>query len=482
VNLSNFNIVFGWRKYSWVDENFREIVTSVNGIEQNPRILDYIKVFVRSTPFKQDQVLFYTSKTIYKNNSLKLIATMVDNKDEKYAGSVVLSYDIATIIRRLSSGKKNYYTNFLILDDQLKVVAQSKPLIEDIIDSEEALSIDLQEALKKFDIMQVSSKEISYLNMFNGVNYYIKKVNELPFILVVNIDSDEIKNNILDSVIKKFIEVAIFAAIFLLIVITIFRRETWLREKAEQAMNTANKAVKAKSDFLALTAHEIRSPLGFILTGSEMMTKELFGKIPKEYKNYAEGIHQNSKIILDFLTDILDENQILEGKFKIVNSIENLELIIIQAIEVNKTRFSKRKVAIKFESEQDLPKLICDQRRILQVLSNLISNAIKYSKDNTTILIKTQINDEKLEVIIIDQGIGMSKEDIVTALSIYGVVRKKHHGFIDSYGLGLPIVKMLLDAHEAELLISSEQKEGTTVTIIFPKFKLIYNIQEANQA
>jgi len=473
VPASRFSALFGWRKYSWIDANYKETVTSSSGIEANPKE----PVFIRSIIEKENwenQIIFFISKTDFKNNTLKLISSVRDKNTKKYAGSIVLSYDTSTMIRRLYANTRNKFTNFVILNDRFEIVAQSKPNIKNIIDSKENFSSHLREALRKVDLNNNSAllRDISYLDMLSGINYYIKKIDDLPFILVVSLDSNEISNTIKDSIIKKFVEVSVFALMFFMSAISIYRRETWLRAKAEQATIIANKATIAKTDFLAFTAHEIRSPLGFILTGSEIMTKKLFGELPESYMAYAEGIYQNSKIILDFITDILDENQIIEGKFKIINSVTNLEEIIDKSISVNKARFNDRKVEIKVQVQDNLPKLVCDQRRILQVMNNLISNAIKYSNDQTTILVEVKIVNGQMEIAVHDQGIGMSESEILVALSTYGIVSKKSHNLIESYGLGLPIVKMLLDAHDAQLEIKSELNVGTTVKIIFPKDKL----------
>ena len=149
--------------------------------------------------------------------------------------------------------------------------------------------------------------------------------------------------------------------------------------KEEKATAVAKSVTKAKSDFLAFTAHEIRSPLGFIQTGSEIMKKELWGKLPPKYKKYAEGIHKNSNLILDFINDILDENQIIEGKFKTINALTEIPKVIDEAIKLSNARFTKRKINIEKEIEENLPLLICDERRILQVFINLISNSINHN-------------------------------------------------------------------------------------------------------
>jgi len=264
----------------------------------------------------------------------------------------------------------------------------------------------------------------------------------------------------------------LLAGVSLIIIISIYKRETSLRTKAEKATIIANNATKAKSNFLAFTAHEIRSPLGFILTGSEVMSKELFGTLPQNYIKYAEGIHNNAQIILDFITDILDENQIIEGQFKIVNSLNKIQDIIAQVISVY---LGKKNISIVTDFDPKLPLLICDKRRITQVIDNLINNSIKYSNENTTITISAKLHENQMIVTITDQGIGMKEHEIPIALSKYGTINKNDYTKGGSYGLGLPIVKMLLDAHDAILEIRTNNGKGTTVKIIFPKFKIVYN-------
>ena len=475
----DFNMLFGWRKYSWINNNFLEVVTSTQGIISTPKYAGFIKEILGNTKINntywKNKIVFYSNQNSSKERSLKIINNISDNISRKYLGSVVLSYDIDTMIKSLNKRKTNSSTNFIILDKKLKVIAQSKPFINNVINDKEEFATNLHNVLKKLDTHSKNMRNLSYLDMINGVNYFVSSLKGLPFIIIVNINNDIIKKGIIDSIAKKFVEVCVFAFVCLFIVISIYKREMFLRTKAEKAMLVANNATKAKTDFLAFTAHEIRSPLGFILTGSEVMTKELIGQLPKEYKEYADGIHENSQIILNFITDILDENQIIEGKFKIVNTLANVIDIVDKAIKISMARYNTRIINIVSNIEENLPLLICDKRRILQVISNLISNSIKYSKDNTTIEVTGKIIKNKMEIKIIDQGIGMNEQEIPIALSTYGTIHNVDYSSTGSYGLGLPIVKMLLDVHDAKLSIESSKGKGTTVKIIFPAYKLIYN-------
>jgi len=471
-----FNMIFGWRKYSWVDNNFRELITTNGGIEENPRKINFVREIVDKTHLskdKKDNIVFHISRSSQKANTLKLIDAIFDEKTNQFIGAVILSYDIDTMIKSLNNNKKNQSINFIIIDKASNVVAKSKPEIDKIIHKNDLLFPHLLKLLETLSWNEEDNdKDLSYLDMINGVNYFIKPLENLPFAVIVNIDNDFIKNNIVETVTKKLLEVVFFAGICLLIIISIYKRETSLRTKAEKATILANNATRAKTNFLAFTAHEIRSPLGFILTGSEVMSKELFGPLSKNYIKYAEGIHSNGQVILDFITDILDENQIIEGQFKIVNSLNNIEKIITQIV---KTHRGKKNIQILTNFDPDLPSLICDKRRISQVIDNLINNSIKYSEENTTIIISAEVQEEKMIITVADEGIGMKEEDIPIALSRYGTLHRNDYEKGGSYGLGLPIVKMLLDAHDALLDIHSVSGKGTVVKIIFPKYKMVYN-------
>ena len=476
----HFNSLFGWRKYSWVNNEYLELVTSIGGIAANPKKLYFVEDIVHKIGDNKEiksYVDFRINKTS-DNHSLKLVNAIFDKLAKNFIGAVVLSYDIDTLVQNLNNRKKDSSVNFIIVDKNFDIVAKSKPIIDKIADINDKLSPQLLQLLKKQDQNRGAlNQDCSYLDMANGLNYFIKPLEDFPFTVIINIDNDFIKNNIVQNIIKKFLEVVFLAGVCLIIIIAIYKRETLLRTKAEQATILAINATKTKTDFLAFTAHEIRSPLGFIVTGSEIMSKGLFGKIPPAYTKYVEGIYSNAQIILDFITDILDENQIIEGQFKIVNSLNKIPDIITRVVEFY---VGKNNISIITDFEPNLPLLICDKKRIAQVIDNLISNSIKYSDKNTVINICVKMDKGQMLITIIDQGIGMQQEEIPIALSKYGTIHREDYQKGGSYGLGLPIVKMLLDAHEAILTIDSTYGKGTTVKIIFPKSKIVYT-QEKKQ-
>lgn len=434
----------------------------------------YISYFVGDKIEFPEKVSYGLSRN---NNTIHATIGIRDSLN-KYTGSVVVDFDLLTFSQRLEYRKKHEYTNFALIADGYKVIVQSSQGMDEIgLKKGEITSQSLKDILGRIGFSEETSKEFSYLDMVSGINYYVKKMPNQPFILLVNIDHKKIKKDIFNKVVIKFAEISVFAMIFLIMIIAIYQREKSLRTKAEKACEIANRAMEAKSDFLAFTAHEIRSPLGFIVTSSEVFRKQLLGPLPPSYIEYIDGIYKNANLILEFITDILDETQVMEGNFRIVNDVASIEEIIDNAVKINTSKLEIKGIKFEVNIGQDLPKLICDPRRILQVINNLISNSIKYSFRDTTIRISAKIESKCLIVEVSDNGIGMSEEDIKVALMKYGTVNRKSNlgeTYDKSYGLGLAIVKKLLDAHDSKMNITSEINVGTTVRITFPRYKLVY--------
>jgi signal transduction histidine kinase len=466
INRQDVQKVFNLKECFWFNYPLNLKVRS------SPQNNQYIATFTGDKTEYSTKVTYGLSN---KNSNIHAIMGIRDPINQDYIGSVVVDFDLFVLADRLKLRKKHEYTNFAIISSNSKVLVQSAENMNKIgLEGGEINNPRLLELINKIGFKEDNGQAFPYLDMVSGINYYMKKIPNQPFILLINIDAQAIKKDIFHKVVMKFLEISFVGLGFLLLIIAIYKRETSLRAKAEKASIIANQATRAKSDFLAFTAHEIRSPLGFIVTGSEVMQKQLLGPLPNAYQEYIDGINRNAHLILDFITDILDETHILEGNFSIVNEICVLQEIIDNTVKMNQARLDEKQSKIKIKIESKLPKLICDPRRMLQVINNLVSNAIKYSFDNSIINVVAKIVDENLHIEVIDQGVGMTKEESSLALTRYGTVRKKHFNFIESYGLGLPIVKMLLDAQDAKLVIDSKVNVGTTMRVIFPKYKLVY--------
>lgn len=165
---------------------------------------------------------------------------------------------------------------------------------------------------------------------------------------------------------------------------------------------------------------------------------------------------------------MLDINQISTENFSVDLSkkIDVCE-IIRKVVRLNKCYGMKRYVTIKLEIFGDIRPINLDAKRLKQVMMNLISNAIKYTKEKTEVKVVVQVVDDFLEISVIDAGYGMNEEQIKIAMKKYGRVANENHRGIDSVGLGLPITKVLVETQKGEMQISSIPNQGTCMKIKF---------------
>jgi signal transduction histidine kinase len=464
---NNSKNLFGWKNFYWIDNRKNVVVgthTAGNIAYNSLSRLSHVKMS-KIAPDITYYGIHDNEQKIFK--VLDIVIGVRDSRTNEYVGSLMLSIDTSAILSDLELRKHSNKMNFAIFDTSLNIVA-SYPVR---VNQAQILgNIEFKKAITGHDFISGQQEYVSHIDFMSGENYYAKKIQGMPLIISVNMDYGYLRRSLTSKIAVKLIEITITTLLLLILIVFIYKRETWLRSRAEKASRMAIKAMNAKSDFLAYVAHEIRSPLGFIMTGSEIMSKNLFGKVPEVYETYVNGIHNNAKLILDFINDILDEKHIISGNFKMSITHCNVAELVDRAISTNKTRFHTRKININNTVDDNLPFIQADPNRLLQIFNNIISNAYKYSCDGTEISINISYTKSHVIVCVSDQGIGMSNAEIDIALTKYGTVHNnKSPNWIESYGLGLPIVKMLLDAHNGNMEITSQIDVGTEVKIILPR-------------
>ncbi|WP_299670861.1 ATP-binding protein [uncultured Polaribacter sp.] len=243
----------------------------------------------------------------------------------------------------------------------------------------------------------------------------------------------------------------------------------------EKLRKIADKANEEKSRFLAMMSHEIRNPLNVILGYSEMISDEQINENVKEYTKHLSISGGNLKVIVN---DILDLSRIEAGKLELVNSPINLKKIAENCIQ--NYQFQNKNTAIKlvFEISEKIPKTVLgDDVRIHQILSNLVSNALKFTTTGIISLkLKCSSEDEKLMNIsfeIQDSGRGMTESQAFRIFDEYQQNKKTDHSVFGGAGLGLSIVKRLLKAMNGNISVKSELDKGTIFKIEIPFLKVI---------
>jgi two-component system cell cycle sensor histidine kinase PleC len=247
------------------------------------------------------------------------------------------------------------------------------------------------------------------------------------------------------------------------------------RREAEAALRAAaiESAIadRTKSEFLANMSHELRTPLNAIIGFSELISA--FGTESEKTRGksveYAGLISQAGKHLLNIISDILDISKIESGSFALDIGTHSLKEIIEASVVLVEPRIRERLQKIEVRVAANLPMVSVDERRIKQVIINLLSNANKFTpRYGTLTVIASADRGDSVTVAVQDSGIGMNQEQMAQAMKPFGQVQSAHTRSHEGTGLGLPISKALIEQHGGRFFLSSEPNVGTMVAFTLP--------------
>ena len=251
----------------------------------------------------------------------------------------------------------------------------------------------------------------------------------------------------------------------------------WKRtaEELTDAKQAAEKALIAKSEFLAKISHEIRTPLNAIIGFSEVMMEERFGPVGNErYRQYLKDIHASGSHLISLLNDLVDLSKIEAGKLDLTFVSVNLNDLIQQCVAIIQQQANRERVIVRTSLSATLPQIIADARSLRQIALNLLSNSVKFTGAGGQIIVSTALTDEQEVVLRVrDTGAGMSEKDLETALEPFRQVATIAHWASSGTGLGLPIIKALVEANHARFHIASEVGNGTLAEVTFPTTRVL---------
>jgi len=248
--------------------------------------------------------------------------------------------------------------------------------------------------------------------------------------------------------------------------------EAALREAKEQA-EFAN---RSKTVFVANLSHEFRTPLNSIIGFADILKNEAFGSLgSRRYQEYARDISESSRHLLDLINDILDLSRVeASGELPLREQIVDVGKVVDSCRRLVGGLADKAGLELKIEVLTAMPGLYADERRLKQILLNLLSNAIKFTpKGGTVRLSAATQTDNALVFQVSDDGPGLPSEDIGAALMPLDATAGARAGRSNGPGLGLAIAKSLAEMHGATLRMESALGAGTTITVCFPKERVV---------
>lgn len=222
-----------------------------------------------------------------------------------------------------------------------------------------------------------------------------------------------------------------------------------------------------RDEFLAIVSHDLKNPLSTVFTCAELLLEESISlKMDSEIKNSIELIKRNADTALRLIADLLDTERIAQGKLLLKLELHSLRAIIRESLENFALTASAKRIHLSVV-DWDIPyKVICDRERLLQVISNLIGNALKFTPPGGSVILDANFGEKEVQVSVSDTGQGISAEKQKLIFS-----RFAHFGLKDrtGLGLGLYISNKLIEAHQGRLWVQSKVGEGSTFFFTIPR-------------
>jgi len=254
-----------------------------------------------------------------------------------------------------------------------------------------------------------------------------------------------------------------------------------LRKMAEndliKAKEQADLASRSKTEFLANMSHELRTPLNSILGFSDLINADVTGVFTVEkYRQYAGDINTSGTHLLNLINDILDVSKIEAGAMSYEEQWIDINEVIPSCVRIVAEIAKSGGVELTCSGIKSLPSLLVDPTRFKQIVLNLLSNAIKFTEPGGSVEVRVSISKKgRLWVQVFDTGIGIDEKHIKRIQQPFQQADQCSRLYKEGTGLGLALVKSLIEDHKGTLYIESELDKGTMVRVCFPPTRLQYN-------
>lgn len=240
------------------------------------------------------------------------------------------------------------------------------------------------------------------------------------------------------------------------------------------AKETAERADRAKTEFLGNMSHEFRTPLNAIIGFSQMIKDQMMGEASSQYIEYAGAINSSGIHLLDVVNDLLDVASIESGSMTISEDVVDLVDICNACVRMLRHRAQKNQIIVSLQVPKSSIQMRGDMRRLKQILINLTGNAIKFTDKEGRVTVSASLNSDNCPVLSVsDTGIGIPPDHLKHVFNPFYRVDKHYVSQREGTGLGLPLVKTLVELHGGDIKINSEPGLGTRVDVIFPSDRLV---------
>lgn len=441
-----------------IQKHYANLLTAQNKIKEANSMLE-IKVAGRTSEL-QELSQGLQQKTQERTKALETTRTALTNLLEDSEES---KREIEEEKNKTAAIISNFFDPVIVTDNNWRIILLNPAAKKILKLSENDLGKKVNTKNGKF--LFENFKNIVKVNYKTEVIEFSK--NKHPIIEEVTINPEKDENNMINIDGGKEIIYKVTTS-----VVKDEKDECFGHMKVFYDMTREKIIDKLKSEFISISAHQLRTPLSAVKWSLQMILNEEMGKIGGEIKKYLTKTYKSNERMINLVNDLLNVSRIEEGRFLYnieMVSIEDLIEEIISSVSVN---IKNKKIKIIYNKKNNLPKTKADFKKLKLSIQNLVDNAIKYSPSNSKINIETKkINDknkELIEINIKDSGIGINEKDKERIFSKFyrgeNAVRLQTEGS----GLGLFIVKNIIKAHGGKIWFESKNGEGSTFYIQIP--------------
>lgn len=233
-------------------------------------------------------------------------------------------------------------------------------------------------------------------------------------------------------------------------------------------ITTVKKMDQMKSDFVSMVSHEVRGPLNSVLMQHQVILDELAGDITAKQRDILLRASEKIQALSNLSTELLDLSKMESGLITMDKEALSLTSIITDQVAFHQIKAQDKSIDLSLQALPELPPVLANRMNMEVVLSNLVSNAIRYTPEQGQITVSAYREADHVCVQVADTGFGIAPEDLERIFSRFYRVKNEKTRYIVGTGLGLPIVKGIVDAHNGRIEVESEVEKGTTFSVFIP--------------
>ncbi|MCX5700521.1 MAG: PAS domain S-box protein [Candidatus Omnitrophica bacterium] len=241
-----------------------------------------------------------------------------------------------------------------------------------------------------------------------------------------------------------------------------------LYKELEQKNAELRKIDQLKSDFVSIVSHELRTPLAIMKEGVSLVLDRVTGEINPKASSTLEMVYSNINRLAKLISDLLDISKIEAGRLQLKKVLADINILVKDTVDKWVPEANKKRLELSFISNVEQFNIYVDPDKIIQILSNLISNAIKFTPENGKITVQVSSNKNEVEISVSDNGVGISAVDLPKVFGKFQQFERSAGGGAKGTGLGLAICKELVELHEGLIRVESKLEKGTKFSFNMP--------------